>query len=90
MALHTVLIRLVDDPAEQSDLVHRFRNFGEDVFRYTRDGDKGTGEVDLDEVDAAIERFSVRRVARAKVRSLSAWLQQEGARQNLRVVSEVS
>ena len=51
MALRTVLIRVVNDPDGHTDLIHRFRNFGEDVYRHTRDSGQGAGEVDIDAVN---------------------------------------
>ncbi|MFN3817158.1 hypothetical protein [Brevundimonas sp.] len=58
----TVQIGLVAHLVDEA-LIHRLRNYGEDVYRYTRDGGKGMGEVDLEEVDSAKDQFSVRRVA---------------------------
>ncbi len=90
MALRTVLIRVVNDPDGHTDLIHRFRNFGEDVYRHTRDSGQGAGEVDIDEVDAAMNQFSVHRVARVQVRRLVGWLEKEAARQNLLIAIEVT
>ena len=85
----TVQIRLVAHLVDGA-LIHRLRNYGEDVYRYTRDGGKGLGEVDLEEVDSAKDQFSVHRVANRKVRGLCRWLEEEGARQNLRIVAAAS
>ena len=87
MALRTVEVRLADR-SQQSDLVHRMRNYGEDVYRYTRDN--GMGEVDLGEVDAAKSHFSIHRVAQRKARDLFKWLEKEAARQNLAIVTTVA
>lgn len=85
----TVQIRLVADVIDGS-LIHRLRNYGEDVYHYTLNGGTGMGEVDLEEVDSAKDQFSVRRVANHKVRGLCVWLEEEGARQNLRIVTTAS
>jgi hypothetical protein len=87
--MRTILIRLPTHQSEQFSLIHRLRNYGEDVYRYTRDNDKGVGEVDLDEVDAATTEFSVRGVADSKVRRVRQWLEEEAARQNLEINTEV-
>lgn len=83
----TVLVRFVDD--ESRELVHRLRNYGEDVFYHLPDAERGMGQVSMDEVDAATSEFSVRGVAQSKVRRLRQWLEEEAARQNLRVSTEV-
>ena len=86
--MRTIQIRLVKESAEGRDLVHRLRNYGEDVYHYVRDGGKGMGAVDLEEVDAAKDQFSVRHVANSKVRRLCRWIEEEGARQNLPIVTQ--
>jgi hypothetical protein len=50
------------------DLVHQFRNFGEDVFRALRD-DYG---VSIDEIDASFSKFHVRKIPTRKVRTVAA------------------
>jgi len=45
--MRTILICLLDDPAQDPSLIHRLRNYGEDVFRHVRDAGKGMGELDL-------------------------------------------
>ena len=87
MPIRTVQIRIVCRPPDQFDLIHRLRNYGEDVYRYTRDN--GMGQVDLDEVDSAKDQFSVRGVANSKVRRLCRWLEKEGSRQNLQIATTV-
>ena len=87
--MRTVLIRFVDDPVQDQGLIHRLRNFGEDVFHYVRDAGRGMGEVDLAEVDSAKDLFLVRHVAASKVRRLRRWLEDEAARQNLHILTEV-
>jgi len=44
------------------DFVHRFRNFGEDVFRALRD----SCSVDIHEIDASTSQFSVRQIPEEK------------------------
>ncbi len=87
--MRTILIRFPTDQSEEFSLIHRLRNYGEDVYRYTRDHGKGTGEVELDEVDAATTEFSVRGVANSKVRRVCQWLEKEAARQNMQIIIEV-
>ena len=50
------------------DLVHEFRNFGEDVFSALRD-DYG---VSIDEIDASLSKFHVRNIPTRKVRTVAA------------------
>ncbi len=50
------------------DLVHEFRNFGEDVYRAMRD-DYG---VSIDEIDASISEFHLRNIPTRKVRTIAA------------------
>jgi hypothetical protein len=55
----TIVIRFPKDQDEEFSLIHRLRNFGEDVFRHLRDSEKGWGEIDLAEVDAATSQFTI-------------------------------
>ena len=87
--MRTILIRIPTDQSDEFDLIHRLRNYGEDVYRYTRDAGKGMGEVDLDEVDAAISEFSIRGVAHSRVRRLREWVEDGAVRQSLQVKTEV-
>jgi hypothetical protein len=49
------------DPATFNEIhVHRFRNFGEDVYRLLKD----TCSVSLDEIDRTTTHFSVRDIRR--------------------------
>ena len=53
------------------EVVHRFRNFGEDVW-----GDlKETCDVSLDEIDRATNKFTVRGVRKREVRTVTKMLQ---------------
>lgn len=84
----TVVIHFRPNPGEESHvLVDKLRNFGEDVFRFLRDGQWGT--VDLGEVDRAQTQFSVANVKASKLRRLIAWIEAEAARQYLAVSIEV-
>ena len=69
---------------EYVDLLHRFQNFGEDVFRWLGDK-KGAGEVDFTEVDGPSGKFAVRDVKAAMSRRLVQWLEQEAERQHLAI-----
>ena len=53
-----IKIEISDPPT--SEVVHRFRNFGEDIYRLLRD----TCSVDIDEIDAATSSFVVRDIRR--------------------------
>ena len=57
----TILVRISDAPTP--DIVHRFRNFGEDVYRALRD----SCDVDLDEIDSSTNRFHVRGIKARQV-----------------------
>ena len=51
-----IKIAISDEPT--SDIVHRFRNFGEDVYHSLRD----TCAVSIEEVDASTTSFTVRAI----------------------------
>jgi hypothetical protein len=53
------------------DVVHRFRNFGEDVWTQLRE----TCDVSLDEIDRATNTFTVRSVRKREVRTVTRLLQ---------------
>ena len=53
-----IRIEISDEPT--SDIVHRFRNFGEDVYRSLRD----TCSVCIEEIDASTTSFIVRDIRR--------------------------
>lgn len=50
------ILRIVGQPQPEDDWLHRFRNFGEDVYVQLRDA----YAVNLHEIDAAIDTFHVR------------------------------
>jgi hypothetical protein len=53
------------------DFVHRFRKFGEDVFRALRE----SCSVDIREIDASTSQFSVRRIPEDKKAQVCAIIQ---------------
>ncbi len=57
----TLLVQISGQPTPE--IIHRFRNFGEDIFRALRD----SCDVDLDEIDASTDRFHVRGIKARQV-----------------------
>ena len=53
-----IKIEICDPPT--SEVIHRFRNFGEDVYRLLRN----TCSVSMDEIDAVTNSFVVREIRR--------------------------
>jgi len=53
-------IRIEISDAPTPDIVHRFRNFGEDIYRALRD----KCSVSIEEIDAATTSFTVRNIHR--------------------------
>jgi len=49
------------------DLVHDFRNFGEDVYRALRDN----YAVSIDEIDASTQAFHLREIPKREVRAVA-------------------
>jgi hypothetical protein len=58
-------VQIAEAPSDA--IVHRFRNFGEDVYRALMD----RCYVDIQEIDRATTSFSVREVHARNVRSIS-------------------
>ncbi len=56
-----VLVQISDQPTPE--IVHRFRNFGEDVYRALRN----SCDIDLDEIDASTGSFHVRGIKARQV-----------------------
>ena len=50
------------------DLVHQFRNFGEDVYRDLR----GECEISIQEIDASTSEFHIRGIQKREVRTIAA------------------
>jgi hypothetical protein len=86
----TIVIRFPKHQAEEYNLIHRLRNYGEDVYRHLQDSDRGSGEIDLAEVDAATSQFSIRGVSPRRLQRVLKWVYKEAARQNLQIDTEVS
>jgi hypothetical protein len=61
----------LNEPGEE--LVDRFRNFGEDVYRGLRD----RCSVDIDEIDRATRSFVVRDIGRQEIGSAVALIERE-------------
>lgn len=75
--------------APAPELVHSFRNFGEDVYRSFR----GECEVSLDEIDASTSEFHLRGIHKRDLRTLAAKvrkLAEKSAMASLLTVCEVS
>ena len=82
----TIVIKFKAQPGEEADLIHRLRNFGEDVFRLLRENE--WGKVDIDEVDRATAEFAVTGIKQANRLRLMRWLAEEAARQHLIITLE--
>jgi hypothetical protein len=54
--------------APSPDLVHQWRNFGEDIYRALRD----ECEVSIDEIDASTSEFFVRGIHKHELRTVAA------------------
>ncbi len=67
----TIHIEITDAPTP--DIVHRFRNFGEDINRSLRY--KCT--VDINEIDKAVTRLSVRDIHKRDVGSITKIIEKE-------------
>ncbi len=66
-----IKIAISDEPT--SDIVHRFRNFGEDVYRSLRD----TCSVSIEEVDASTTSFTVRDIHRRDLGDVTQTIKRE-------------
>jgi hypothetical protein len=62
---------MVPDDGEQT-FVHRFRNFGEDVYRAFRD----ECDVSIHEIDASTTSFAIRGIKRRQVRRTAAGIRE--------------
>ena len=69
----TVQVRLA---APDPELIHEFRNFGEDVYRLLRD----ECEVSIAEIDASTSEFCLRGVRKREIRATIAKVQKLAAR----------
>ncbi|MFD2057636.1 hypothetical protein ACFSQT_32485 [Mesorhizobium calcicola] len=77
----SLVINFNIDQAELYGLIHRVRNFGEDVYRFLRTN--GWGEIDIGEVDAATTQLIMRDIKHSKLRRVTAWVEEEMRRQHL-------
>jgi hypothetical protein len=66
--LMTTAIKIKIPPHEDPDLLHHFRNFGEDVYRAL----KGKCSISLEEIDASNSEFVVRDVRASDLGTVSA------------------
>ena len=66
-----IKIAISDEPT--SDIVHRFRNFGEDVYRALRD----TCSVSIEEVDGSTTSFTVRDIHRRDLGDVTQTIKRE-------------
>ena len=66
-----IQIQISDEPT--SDIVHRFRNFGEDVYRALRD----TCSVSIEEIDASTTSFAVRNIHRRDLGDVTQTIKRE-------------
>lgn len=72
-----IKIAISNEPT--SDIVHRFRNFGEDIYRELRD----TCSVSIDEVDASTTCFTVRDIRRRDLGEVTQTINRELKRHHL-------
>lgn len=66
-----IQIQISDEPT--SDIVHRFRNFGEDVYRSLRD----TCSVSIAEIDASTTSFTIRDIHRRDLGEVTQTIKRE-------------
>ena len=66
-----IRVEISDEPT--SDIVHRFRNFGEDVYRSLRD----TCSVSIAEIDACTTSFTVRDIHRSDLGNVTQAIKRE-------------
>ncbi|WP_256752321.1 hypothetical protein [Mesorhizobium sp. Mes31] len=78
---HFLTIDFDPEQAETDALIHRVRNFGEDVYRYLRT--TGWGEIKMAEVDAAMTQLIIRDIKGSKLRRVRAWIVDEMNRHHL-------
>jgi hypothetical protein len=76
------------DSSARADIVHRIRNFGEDLYRELKRS--GLAEIDLDEVDRAIDQIHARAIKVRKVRTVSAFIAKMLEQHNLAEIAFVS
>jgi hypothetical protein len=62
-----------DQERDPRSLMHRVRNFGEDLYRACRDD--GWAEISLDEVDRATDQLTVRVLSAKRERRIAAMIE---------------
>ncbi|TIS74906.1 MAG: hypothetical protein E5W94_23255 [Mesorhizobium sp.] len=82
-----MVINFNTDQAELYGLIHRVRNFGEDVHRFLQTN--GWGEINMGEVDAATTQLIIREIKHSKLRRVTVWVEAEMRRSHLFGVVEV-
>jgi hypothetical protein len=76
-------IEISDEPSQ--DIVHRFRNFGEDIYRAFRE----RYSVSLEEIDASTTHFHIREIRRRHLRSVTREILRMAAEHNFVVSASV-
>jgi hypothetical protein len=79
-------LRIAVSDAPTPEVVHRFRNFGEDIYRALRD----QCSVSIDEIDAAKTSFLIRDVHKRNVRRISKIIHDELRRHNFEASATVT
>ena len=79
-------IRIAVADAPTPEVVHRFRNFGEDIYRALRD----QCSVSIDEIDASTTSFLVKDIHRQDVRRISKIIREELRRHNLEASATIT
>jgi hypothetical protein len=71
-AMTSAVTVVIADPVTP-DLLHRFRNFGEDVWRDLR----FSCDVSLDDVDTATTELTIRRIRKRELRNVINYLERQ-------------
>jgi hypothetical protein len=66
-----------------SDLIHSFRNLGEDVYRALRD----EYDVSLEEIDVSVQEFCVRKISKREIRTVAARVRRIAERHRNLIIS---
>jgi hypothetical protein len=74
--MRVIRIQISDEPT--AEIVHRFRNFGGDIYRALRD----ECSVSIDEIDASTTSFSVRDIHKKDVGRVTKVIKEELRRHN--------
>jgi hypothetical protein len=79
---------LPTESSARGDIIHRIRNFGEDLYRELKRS--GIAEIDLGEVDRATDQIRARKIRVRNVRTVSAFISGMLERHNLAGIARVS